>query len=193
MSKKVLAVIDMQNIFADPQSDWFTKDIDTIVPNISDLVKHFGKDVVFTRFISAKSPRGAWKAYYQDWPKALTPPNDPIWDIIPELQESSRQVHGWNGDATTIDKTTFGKFGPEFVNLLDYDDEVYLCGVSTDCCVVATALSLIDYGVKTYVIGDACKGLDDYSEQAALHTMSLFAPICEITETQTVLSTPLNS
>jgi nicotinamidase-related amidase len=177
----------MQNIFADPSSDWYTKDIETIVPKISQLVEKFSPSVVFTKFISAKDPKGAWQAYYQDWPKALVPPTDAIWDIIPELADAAGKVTGWNGEATTIDKTTFGKFGSEFATLLDFDDEVYLCGVSTDCCVIATAIGLIDQGYKTYIIEDACKGMDKESENAAVHTMSLFGPICEIVQTDQIL------
>jgi nicotinamidase-related amidase len=187
MTEKYLLVIDMQNIFADPESDWKTAEIEQIYDPIQRLAKHFAPQVVFTRFISAQKPTGAWCEYYSDWPKALVPPSDPTWEIVPELKEVSLTVNGLNGDATTIDKTTFGKDGPELQTLLAPDDEVYLCGVSSDCCVLSTALALIDRGIKTYVVEDACRGLDEASHNAAMLVMSDYAPICQIVKTSEVL------
>ncbi len=39
-------------------------------------------------------------------------------------------------------------------------DEVYLCGLATDYCVKFTALDAVDLGFKTYVIEDACRGVN---------------------------------
>ncbi len=39
-------------------------------------------------------------------------------------------------------------------------DEVYLCGLATDYCVKHTALDAVDLGFKTYLIQDACRGVD---------------------------------
>jgi nicotinamidase-related amidase len=188
MVKKYLLVIDMQNVFADPKSGWWTAEIEQIYGPIQRLVAHFSPQVVFTRFISAQHPRGAWRTYYQDWPETLVPPSDPIWEIVPELRALSSTVHGWNGDATTIDKTTFGKDGPELQTLLAPDDEVYLCGVSSDCCVLSTAVALIDRGIKTYVIADACRAADPKAHQAAMLVLSDYVPICEIVHSADVLA-----
>jgi nicotinamidase-related amidase len=188
MVTKYLLVIDMQNVFADPKSGWRTPEIEQIYAPIQQLVAHFSPQVVFTRFISARQPQGAWRTYYQDWPETLVPPSDPIWEIVPELRELSLTVNGWNGDATTIDKTTFGKDGPELQTLLAPDDEVYLCGVASDCCVLATAVPLIDRGIKTYVIADACRAAEEKAHQAAMVVMGDYAPICEIVNSADVLA-----
>jgi nicotinamidase/pyrazinamidase len=39
-------------------------------------------------------------------------------------------------------------------------DEVYLCGLATDYCVKFTALDAVDLGFKTFVIEDACRGVN---------------------------------
>ena len=42
-----------------------------------------------------------------------------------------------------------------------------LCGVSTDCCVLATALAAIDAGAHVRVVADAC------AAEPALHRAAL--------------------
>jgi len=39
-------------------------------------------------------------------------------------------------------------------------DCVYVCGLATDYCVKFTALDAVDAGFKTYLIEDACRGVD---------------------------------
>ena len=47
-----LAVIDMQNVFADPQSGWFTPRLAEIVGPITKLAAALAPRVVFTRFVA---------------------------------------------------------------------------------------------------------------------------------------------
>lgn len=39
-------------------------------------------------------------------------------------------------------------------------DEVYVCGLATDYCVKFTALDAVDMGYKTYLVKDACRGVN---------------------------------
>jgi nicotinamidase/pyrazinamidase len=39
-------------------------------------------------------------------------------------------------------------------------DKVYICGLATDYCVKFSALDALDLGFKTYVIEDACRGVN---------------------------------
>jgi nicotinamidase/pyrazinamidase len=39
-------------------------------------------------------------------------------------------------------------------------DEVYILGLATDYCVKATALDAVELGFKTYLIEDACRGVN---------------------------------
>lgn len=39
-------------------------------------------------------------------------------------------------------------------------DEVFICGLATDYCVKFTALDAVKLGYKTYVMTDACRGVD---------------------------------
>jgi nicotinamidase-related amidase len=67
-----------------------------------------------------------------------------------------------------------------------------LAGVSTDCCVLSTALAAADAGVKVRVAADACAGATDTSHEQALAIMGLYAPLIEVTTVAAVLATRPN-
>jgi nicotinamidase-related amidase len=62
-----------------------------------------------------------------------------------------------------------------------------LTGVSTDCCVISTALAAADAGVAVRVVSDACAGISENDHQRALDAMALYAPLIEITSVEAVL------
>jgi nicotinamidase-related amidase len=51
-----------------------------------------------------------------------------------------------------------------------------LTGVSTDCCVIATALAAADAGAHVTVLTDGCAGSTADDGAAALRVMGLFDP-----------------
>ena len=51
-----------------------------------------------------------------------------------------------------------------------------LAGVSTDCCVLSTALAAADAGCTVEVVADACAGSSDEAHERALAAMALYAP-----------------
>ena len=55
-----------------------------------------------------------------------------------------------------------------------------LAGVSTDCCVLSTALAAADAGVHVQVVADACAGVDDDNHRKAIDIMRLYSPMLEI-------------
>lgn len=165
-----LVVIDMQHVFADRDSQWRAPRFHEVVAPIRSLASAYAPRVVFTRFVAPAIPHGAWRRYYEMWPFALQPPASAIWDLVPELA-------GHQG--TVMDATTFGKWGPELAAKLDGGPMV-LAGVSTDCCVLSTALAAADDGVHVRVVGQACAGIDDDSHAKALDIMRLYAPLIEV-------------
>ncbi|NBH08962.1 cysteine hydrolase [Amycolatopsis sp. SID8362] len=173
--KAILAVIDLQNVFADPASEWFTPRFASVVPQIRRLVTAFGDDVVFTRFVAPSRPEGAWKQYYEQWPFALQPPDAPLYQVIPDFHPKS-----------TVDATTFGKWTPRLATRVG-GARLVLAGVSTDCCVLSTALAAADAGVSVTVVSDACAGVDDESHAKALDIMRLYGPLVKVATTEEVL------
>lgn len=173
----VLAVIDMQRIFGDPGSQWATPGFAGIVPSVSKLVEAFGSRVVFTRFVAPAVPEGAWQDYYKDWPFALQPQDAPDYQL----------AEPFTGRQPTIDAPTFSKWGPSMAEVVGPGGTLVLTGVSTDCCVISTALAAVDAGVHVRVVADACAGLDEQTHQKALDTMALYQPQLQVVQTADLL------
>ena len=173
-----LVVIDMQVVFGEPGSAWFTPGYPTIEPTVERLVDQFGERVVFTRFVAPERPEGAWVAYYEEWPFALVPSNDHLYDLMPAFADSAAQV---------ISRPAFGKWDGELAGILGADATMHLVGVSTDCCVLSTALAAADAGVRVRVVADACAGVSDAAHERALTAMALYGPLIELTTAAAVL------
>ena len=163
----VLALIDLQRIFADPASGWAAPDFRRVVEPTRELIRLFSPDVVFTRFVAPQRPTGAWVGYYEEFPFALQPPDADDYQLVDEFK-----------GAPTLDKTTFGAWGPELA--AKADGRLVLAGVSTDCCVISTALSAVDAGVQVQVVEEACAGSTDENHRKAIDIMRLYAPMIEI-------------
>ncbi|TDU02854.1 nicotinamidase-related amidase [Streptomyces sp. 846.5] len=171
MSTSWLAVIDMQRVFAEPDSPWFTPGFDRITAPIAELLPVFGPRAVFTRFVAPKTPSGAWNEYYARWPFALQPPDAPAYRLTQEFDEVAGR---------TVDATTFSKWTPELATRTSGADRLYLAGVTTDCCVLSTALAAADAGVSVRIVTDACAGVDDAAHSAALHVLGLYGPLIRL-------------
>jgi nicotinamidase-related amidase len=163
-----LAVIDMQRVFAEPGSPWLTPRFAQTVGPVRRLVEAFGERVTFTRFIAPDVPVGAWRRYYDQWPFALQPPDARIYELVGDFAPEQ-----------TLDATTFGKWGPELARHVG-SGPLVLAGVSTDCCVLSTALAAADAGVEVQVVAEACAGIDDESHEKALDILRLYGPLIEV-------------
>ncbi|TQM03056.1 cysteine hydrolase family protein [Pseudonocardia kunmingensis] len=175
-----LAVIDMQVVFADPASGWATPGFAEILPRVRELVAALAPQVTFTRFVAPAAPEGAWRQYYAEWPFALQPPDAPLYDLVPGFPPAAAV-------APTVTATTFSKWGPDLAAAVG-SRTLLLAGVSTDCCVLSTALAAADAGVPVQVVADACAGVDAASHAAALHVMGLYAPLVEVVDTAVLVT-----
>ncbi|WP_298229649.1 cysteine hydrolase [Gryllotalpicola sp.] len=176
-----LVVIDMQRIFAEAPSPWASPRYAQASAGVRALLPHFGDRVVYTRYVAPAPDEldGAWKPYFELWPFALVPPTDPLYELMPELPWAGHEV---------VTKESFGKWSPELDQAVGGSRELVLAGVSTDCCVIATALPASDAGRHVRVVADACAGLSPVDHQRALDAMALFAPLIEITTVADVLA-----
>jgi nicotinamidase-related amidase len=165
-----LAVIDMQRVFGDHDSPWLTPRFGEIVGPIRQLARAFRPRVLFTRFVAPAVPAGAWERYYEQWPFALQPPDARIYELVDDFA-------GQPGP--TLDATTFSKWNGRLSAMVD-GGRLMLAGVSTDCCVLSTALAAADDGVSVQVVADACAGLNDESHAKALDILRLYSPLVEV-------------
>jgi nicotinamidase-related amidase len=174
-----LAVIDMQRVFAEPGTDWFVPRFAEITGPVTDLVAAYRPRVTFTRFVAPAVPAGAWRRYYDQWPFALQPPDAPIYELAGEFAAQA---------GPTLDATTFSKWGPELAGLTGPGGRLVLAGVSTDCCVLSTAVAAADAGASVAVVADACAGATDESHEQTLAVLRLYQPLVEVISLEQALS-----
>ncbi|MFH9660967.1 isochorismatase family protein [Streptomyces sp. NPDC017248] len=167
-----LAVIDMQRVFADPASPWAAPRYADAAAGVRRLLPAFAGRVTFTRFLAPEHPAGAWRAYYDRWPFARLPPQAGLWELTDGFADLAEHV---------VDAGTFGKWTSELAARVGPDGRLVLAGVSTDCCVLSTALAAADAGAEVLVVADACAGADDDSHRRALEIMRLYEPLIRVT------------
>jgi nicotinamidase-related amidase len=172
MSAPALVVVDMQEVFAEPGGPWGAPRFGETLAPIEALIDAFAPRVVFTRFVAPAEPAGAWSAYYEAFPFALQPPEADLYRVVARLAP--------HATAGTLDATTMSKWGPELAEAVGPGGEMVLAGVSTEACVLGTALAAADAGVRVRVAADACAGANDAVHEAALGVMRIWGPLIEV-------------
>jgi nicotinamidase-related amidase len=175
-----LVVVDMQEVFRDSDSAWWIPRFEEIVPTVTRLVEAHLPNVVMTRFVPSATPSGAWLRYYERWPFAAQNAAHEMWQIVQPLRADASAGKGGTFTGTVVDKSTFSKWGPELERLVGPLGQMILAGVSTDCCVISTALAAADAGVEVLIAAQACAGIDDSAHEQALQVMALYDPLIKI-------------
>ena len=174
-----LIVIDPQNIFASPDSEWGSPFFEEAMQNIARLADRFGEQVLVTRWMPTADRSTSWGEYFAAWPFADQSPTDPLFELVSAARGLS--------PLPTLDLPTFGKWGGELETIVGRGAHVVLAGVSTDCCVLSTALAGADAGARLTVATDACAGSTAGNHAAALHVMSLYPPQITLATTAEIL------
>ncbi|MFG1963038.1 cysteine hydrolase [Nonomuraea sp. NPDC049028] len=137
----MLVVVDVQNGFVREESAH-------VVPVIANIVERWqeaGGAVVFTRYLNY--PGSPFERLVH-WSECMTSPQI---DIVQELQP-------YIDKATVIDKKGYGLFadaaGAALVAEHGWRD-IYVCGIATESCVLATALGAFELDLTPWVIEDA--------------------------------------
>ena len=170
-----LVVIDPQAIFASPDSAWGSPFFADAFANIERLAKAAGDRVLVTRWLPTADRSTSWGDYFAAWPFADQPADDALFDLVPEAQALSPHP--------TLDLPTFGKWGDELEGRIGRGTPVVLTGVSTDCCVISTALAGADAGGRITIAADACAGSSAENHEAALKVMGLYPPQLTVADT----------
>lgn len=161
-----LVVIDPQRIFASPESPWGSPMFPDILPALRRLAQQYADRLLITRWVPPTRPIGSWEAYMQAWPMAAEPPDHPQFDVVEELRDLGSHH---------LTAATFGKWS-QITKVTGPTPRLLLTGVSTDCCVLSTALPAADAGAEVTVLTDACAGSTPENHQAALAVLSLYPP-----------------
>ena len=173
-----LVVIDAQNIFAAPDSPWGAPLFPAALENIRRLAAAAQGRVLLTRWLPTADRSTAWGDYFRAWPFADRPADDPLYDLVPGVRELSPHP--------TLDLPTFGKWGAGLEGIVG-SAPIVLTGVSTDCCVISTALAAADAGASVTIAADACAGSTPENHAAALTVMGLYPPQLTVSDTAAAL------
>lgn len=167
---KFLVIVDMQNDFV--TGSLGTKEAQAIVPNVKARVESdefeeiiYTKDTHYSNYLTSTLEG-------EKLPIKHCIKNTVGWNIIPELQTKS----------IIIEKNTFGSF--DILGKLNYFifeeqeelgqiDEIEICGLCTDICVVSNALLIraMFPNVKITVRANCCAGSTPELHEAALKVM----------------------
>ncbi|MDM7890361.1 cysteine hydrolase family protein [Curtobacterium caseinilyticum] len=178
-----LVAIDLQQVFTG-DSPWATPRYDHAAAGTERLLPRFAGRTVFTRFVAPERPQGAWVPYYDDWSFALVPDADPLYALTEPFAAAAADRRD-----PVVTEPTFGKWGTSLQAVVGDRPHLVLTGVSTDCCVVSTALAAADAGATVTVVADACAGASDEDHERALALMRLYAPLITVVERGTDLVT----
>ena len=178
MTRPWLVAIDLQPIFGDPASPWAAPEYEHAAANTARLAEAFGDRVVFTRYVAPEQPQGAWREYFEVWPFALLPASDPLYALDARFGAPAR----------VETRPTFGKWDAGLAAAVEGSGDLVLAGVSTDCCVLSTALAAADAGIRVRIAADACAAPSPADQERALATMAMYAPLIEITAVDAVLA-----
>jgi len=161
--KKALIVVDMQNDFIDGALG--TKEAVAIVPAVCEKIKSFDGTVIFTR-----------DTHEENYLETQEGKNLPVKHCI-------RGTEGWQitsalpvGDSLVVDKPSFGSTElPNAVARLGELDEIELCGLCTDICVISNAMILKAAFPEVQMVVDhaCCAGVTPESHNNALEAMKM--------------------
>ena len=159
---RFLIVVDMQNDFI--SGSLGSKLAEAIVPNVVEKVRNYDGTVIFTR-----------DTHFADYMDTQEGKNLPVkhcikdtagWEICDELKPFVKKV---------VDKITFGSVElPEVIKSYGEEiDEIELCGLCTDICVISNAMILKASFPETKIIIDSkcCAGVSVESHNTALEAM----------------------
>lgn len=136
-------------------------------PRISSIAA--APSVIFTEYLAAAHPHGAWKTYNEVYADII---DDPFLnDIVPELKEASRRYPLYAKSVYSSMKI------PEVAAAARKAGRVVLTGVVSECCVLSTAFEAIDLGCKVVWLTDGVSGFDREKEKAAELMLTGLSPV----------------
>ena len=159
---KFLIVVDMQNDFI--TGSLGSKQAVSIVENVREKIKNFDGEIIFTR-----------DTHDEDYLNTLEGKNLSVehcvensygWEICDELKHFADII---------VNKKTFGSFElPKIIeNCSEEINEIELCGLCTDICVISNAMILKAAFPEVLITVDSkcCAGVTEESHQNAILAM----------------------
>ena len=136
-NSRIFAIIDVQNVFLNNENEFLVERIRKFIEEKRD----FFHSIVLFKFVNFP---GSIFVNNLNYSKAMLPQET---EVAEPLKNFSSNI---------FRRTTFSIFTPEFVEYLKNlkDPEVFLSGLDSDACVMASAYHGFDLGYKIKIIGD---------------------------------------
>ena len=140
---QILFIVDIQPVFL------INKKLKKLPSRIYNHINKNNYDYIFS-FGFVNSQNSPFVRFWK-WNKSMKNSKESL--LFPILQNSSNYV---------IWKNTFSCLNQELVSILDqiqfnkYHDQIYICGVDTDICVLSTCLDLFINNYDIYLLADLC-------------------------------------
>lgn len=170
MERDLLLVIDMQNVYGSGGA-WCCPKAETAAANIKRLIETCDGDlqVIFTRFLASDEPYGAWADYNRE--NAAINADPKANEMMDIFKEDLNKYPLYTKSVYSSLKI------PEIERAAKEAPHVLLSGVVAECCVLSTAMELIDLGAHVIYLKDAAAGLDEVNEKAVETVLSGLAPL----------------
>jgi len=157
---KALVIIDCQNGFM-PEGESPVIDMPEAVKNIKKVLNGWNDLVIFTKYLYKRSPNPII-----DINPKLCPPNSISSEIVDELRPFIERKN-----ALIIEKFSYSGFegtGLEAILKKSKIHEIFLAGVTTDCCVLSTAFDAYDKRIAVRVIKECVASADAHVNEVVL-------------------------
>lgn len=133
--KNLLLVIDVQKAFINDNTI-------QVVERICDLINNNEYDsVIFTRFINYNDSIWVQKLNYKEC-----------------ITDDSKRLMIDTKNNLVFDKNRYSALTSELKKYIEDNkiDNIYLCGIDTECCILKTALDLFEDKYNVYVLKNYC-------------------------------------
>lgn len=181
--KRALLIVDLQNDFC-PGGALGVKDGDKVVPVINQMMDQF--DCI----ISSQDWHPADTVHFEKWPPhcvagtsgaALHPDLESAKITLKLLKGTDNKDDGYSAFEAT--NTSLQAFIQE-----NNIHQLYVCGLTTDYCVKATALDAARQGIHTYVITDAIAAVNAQPGDSEKALQEMYKNGCMLIASEDLLS-----
>ncbi len=170
MGRDLLLVIDMQNVYAEGGC-WYCPKAGHAGEKIKDILEKSSEhlEVIFTAFVAPEEPEGVWAAYNQENHQVN---QDDYANEIMDIFSADLKKY------PLYKKSTYSSLSiPEVQEAARRADRVILTGVVAECCILSTAMALIDQGSYVIYLTDACAGINEETERAVEKVLEGLEPL----------------
>ncbi len=135
---KMLVVIDLEKSFINENTIF-------VIDKINDLINSGKFDkIIFTKFVNFEDSLYVKVLNYRGC-----------------MTNEEKQIMIDTRNNIVLEKSIYTIYSSEFKSIVDSSniDEIYLCGIDTECCVLKSAFDLFEKGYKVKVLKDYCASL----------------------------------